>query len=59
MTLPVLIFDSDCSFCTASANRVAAPWRGGARAVPWQALAAWSAIASRPPVAPDQAPPTA
>jgi predicted DCC family thiol-disulfide oxidoreductase YuxK len=24
MTLPVLIFDGDCSFCTASANWVAA-----------------------------------
>jgi predicted DCC family thiol-disulfide oxidoreductase YuxK len=33
-----LIFDGDCSFCTASANWVAARWRGRAQAVPWQTL---------------------
>jgi predicted DCC family thiol-disulfide oxidoreductase YuxK len=36
---PVLIFDGDCSFCTASANWAAARWHGRARAVPWQTLA--------------------
>jgi predicted DCC family thiol-disulfide oxidoreductase YuxK len=32
----LLIYDGDCSFCTASANWVAGRWHGGARAVPWQ-----------------------
>ncbi|MEP6812188.1 MAG: DCC1-like thiol-disulfide oxidoreductase family protein [Actinomycetota bacterium] len=36
---PMLIYDGDCSFCTASANWAAARWRGRARAVPWQTLA--------------------
>ena len=36
---PLLIYDGDCSFCTASANWVAARWSGRARAVPWQTLA--------------------
>jgi predicted DCC family thiol-disulfide oxidoreductase YuxK len=36
----LLIYDGDCSFCTASANWAAARWHGRARAVPWQALTA-------------------
>jgi predicted DCC family thiol-disulfide oxidoreductase YuxK len=36
---PLLIYDGDCSFCTASAKWVAARWRGNAQAVPWQTLA--------------------
>jgi predicted DCC family thiol-disulfide oxidoreductase YuxK len=36
---PLLIYDGDCSFCTASAKWVAARWRGNARAAPWQGLA--------------------
>jgi predicted DCC family thiol-disulfide oxidoreductase YuxK len=35
---PLLIYDGDCSFCTASANWVAARWRDRARAVAWQTL---------------------
>lgn len=35
---PLLIYDGDCSFCTASANWVTARWHGRARAVPWQLL---------------------
>jgi predicted DCC family thiol-disulfide oxidoreductase YuxK len=35
----VLVYDGDCSFCSASANWVTARWHGRARAVPWQALA--------------------
>jgi len=37
-SVPVLIYDGDCGFCTSSANWVAARWRDGARAVPWQSL---------------------
>jgi len=37
--VPLLIYDGDCSFCTSSANWVAARWRGSAKAVAWQALA--------------------
>jgi predicted DCC family thiol-disulfide oxidoreductase YuxK len=36
---PLLIYDGDCSFCTASANWAEARWSGRARAVPWQTLA--------------------
>jgi len=35
----MLIYDGDCSFCSASANWVAARWHGRARAVAWQTLA--------------------
>ena len=38
--VPLLIYYGDCSFCTSSANWVAARWAGGARAVAWQTLAA-------------------
>jgi predicted DCC family thiol-disulfide oxidoreductase YuxK len=34
----LLIYDGDCSFCTTSADWVAARWQGRARAVPWQVL---------------------
>lgn len=37
---PLLIYDGDCSFCTSSANWVAARWAGRAKAVAWQTLAA-------------------
>ena len=37
---PMLIYDGDCSFCTSSANWVAARWRGRAKAIAWQTLAA-------------------
>lgn len=37
--VPMLIYDGDCSFCSASADWVAARWRGRARAVAWQTLA--------------------
>jgi predicted DCC family thiol-disulfide oxidoreductase YuxK len=36
--VPLLIYDGDCSFCTASANWVAARWSRRARAVAWQTL---------------------
>ena len=36
---PLLVYDGDCSFCTASAQWVAARWRGPAQAVAWQHLA--------------------
>jgi predicted DCC family thiol-disulfide oxidoreductase YuxK len=36
---PVLVYDGDCSFCTASAEWVAARWEGPASAVAWQSLA--------------------
>jgi predicted DCC family thiol-disulfide oxidoreductase YuxK len=35
---PLLIYDGDCSFCTASTNWAAARWSGRARAIPWQTL---------------------
>jgi predicted DCC family thiol-disulfide oxidoreductase YuxK len=35
---PLLIYDGDCSFCTASADWVSARWRGRAQAVAWQTL---------------------
>jgi predicted DCC family thiol-disulfide oxidoreductase YuxK len=37
---PLLIFDGDCGFCTASASWIERGWRVGARSVPWQALGA-------------------
>jgi predicted DCC family thiol-disulfide oxidoreductase YuxK len=37
-SVPLLIYDGDCSFCTTSADWVAARWHGRARAVPWQIL---------------------
>lgn len=39
-TPPVLIYDGDCAFCTASAHRIAQHWRRPATAVPWQRLGA-------------------
>ena len=36
---PLLVYDGDCTFCTASAHLVAARWRGPAQAVAWQHLA--------------------
>lgn len=36
----LLVYDGDCSFCTASASWAAARWRGTAEAVAWQRLAA-------------------
>lgn len=36
--MPTLIYDGDCSFCTACATWVATRWRGRARAVPQQEL---------------------
>ena len=36
----MLIYDGDCSFCTACANWAAARWRDPVRRVPWQALGA-------------------
>ena len=38
--LPLLIYDGDCGFCTASATWAARDWTGPARAVPWQTLGA-------------------
>jgi predicted DCC family thiol-disulfide oxidoreductase YuxK len=35
---PVLVYDGDCSFCTASARWIAARWRGPEEAVAWQRL---------------------
>jgi predicted DCC family thiol-disulfide oxidoreductase YuxK len=35
---PLLIFDGDCGFCTASAAWIAAQWAGPAQTVPWQQL---------------------
>ncbi len=37
--MPLLVYDGDCSFCTASAQWLAARWRGRAQAVAWQRLA--------------------
>ena len=36
----MLVYDGDCSFCSASARWVAARWRGPERAVAWQHLSA-------------------
>lgn len=38
-SVPLLVYDGDCSFCAASADWVAGRWRGRARAVAWQTLA--------------------
>jgi len=35
---PLLIFDGDCGFCTASARWISSRWTRPALAVPWQAL---------------------
>ena len=35
---PLLVYDGDCSFCTASALWVAARWRIPAHAIAWQGL---------------------
>jgi predicted DCC family thiol-disulfide oxidoreductase YuxK len=37
-SLPLLVFDGDCSFCSASALWVAARWRVPAHAIAWQRL---------------------
>jgi predicted DCC family thiol-disulfide oxidoreductase YuxK len=37
---PLLVYDGDCSFCTASAGWIAARWSGAERAVAWQELGA-------------------
>jgi len=34
----MLLYDGDCAFCTASARRISARWRGPATAVAWQRL---------------------
>ena len=34
----MLIFDGDCAFCTAAAQRIAARWARPAQAVAWQRL---------------------
>jgi len=36
---PLLVYDGDCSFCTASAQWVAVRWQVPAHAVAWQRLA--------------------
>lgn len=36
--VPVLVYDGDCGFCTASASWLARRWTVAARAVPWQQL---------------------
>lgn len=33
-----LIYDGDCAFCTASAQRIASHWHGGAQIKSWQRL---------------------
>jgi predicted DCC family thiol-disulfide oxidoreductase YuxK len=37
-SLPLLIFDGDCGFCTSSAQWAARGWSGTESAVPWQML---------------------
>jgi predicted DCC family thiol-disulfide oxidoreductase YuxK len=36
--VPLLVYDGDCSFCTAAAHRIAPHWKTPARAVAWQRL---------------------
>jgi predicted DCC family thiol-disulfide oxidoreductase YuxK len=37
---PLLVYDGDCSFCSASARWIAARWDGTQKAVAWQHLSA-------------------
>jgi predicted DCC family thiol-disulfide oxidoreductase YuxK len=39
MQQPLLIYDGDCPFCTASSNWISTQWGSRARAVAWQTLA--------------------
>jgi predicted DCC family thiol-disulfide oxidoreductase YuxK len=36
--VPLLVYDGDCSFCTAGARWIAPHWKTPVRAVPWQQL---------------------
>jgi predicted DCC family thiol-disulfide oxidoreductase YuxK len=39
-SVPLLVYDGDCSFCSSSARWIAARWTGPQRAIAWQHLGA-------------------